>query len=137
MAQPVDTRTAEGEDFLRWLNVFSEFETNATRERQREGVHTAKAKGTYKGRPRTIDADAITRLRDKGLGPSEIAKQLKISRASVYRLAPRRLPNSDAEGSGPQQPRLDTRLARRLRLSGILGEPKARIAERKSPKDDT
>jgi DNA invertase Pin-like site-specific DNA recombinase len=114
----VTAHSVEGEDFLRWLDVFSEFEMNATRERQREGVHAAKMKGAYKGRPRTINADAIARLQDTGLGPSEIAKRLKISRASVYRLARRQLPDT-IEGSGPQRPHFAVRVVRGL--SGVLG----------------
>ena len=41
------------------LGVFAEFETNLRRERQLEGIAGAKAKGVYKGRPSTIDAEAI------------------------------------------------------------------------------
>src|SRR5690348_15093180 len=34
----------------------------------------------------TIDASAIKALKEQGLGATEIAKRLKISRASVYRV---------------------------------------------------
>ena len=68
------------------LGVFAEFETNLRRERQLEGIAAAKARGVYKGRPSTIDAEAVQRLRDEGVGPSAIAKRLGIGRASVYRL---------------------------------------------------
>ncbi len=85
--QPIDTSTAAGKAFLDMLGVFAEFETNQRRERQLEGIAAAKARGVYKGRPASIDADAIKRLRDEGLGPTAIAKRLGIGRASVYRLA--------------------------------------------------
>jgi len=64
----------------------AEFETNLRRERQLEGIAAAKARGVYKGRPATINADAIHRLREEGLGATAIAKRLGIGRASVYRL---------------------------------------------------
>jgi DNA invertase Pin-like site-specific DNA recombinase len=38
-----------------------------------------------KGRPSSIDATKVRELKQKGLGASEIAKALKIGRASVYR----------------------------------------------------
>jgi DNA invertase Pin-like site-specific DNA recombinase len=83
--QPIDTSTAAGKCFLDMLGVFAEFETNLRRERQMEGIAKAKAAGVYKGRRPTIDLDEVRELRDKGLGATEIAKRLKIGRASVYR----------------------------------------------------
>jgi DNA invertase Pin-like site-specific DNA recombinase len=53
--------------------------------RQRRGIDAAKLKGVYKGRPVTISPDAVQELRQQGLGATEIAKRLKIGRASVYR----------------------------------------------------
>jgi DNA invertase Pin-like site-specific DNA recombinase len=83
--QPIDTRTASGKAFLDMLGVFAEFETNLRRERQLEGVAAAKLRGAYKGRKRSIDETGVRRLRSQGLGPTEIARQLGIGRASVYR----------------------------------------------------
>jgi DNA invertase Pin-like site-specific DNA recombinase len=83
--QPIDTSTAAGKCFLDMLGVFAEFETNLRRERQLEGIAKAKAAGVYKGRPPSIDAAKVRDLKTKGMGPSEIAKALRIGRASVYR----------------------------------------------------
>ena len=83
--QPIDTTTAAGKAFLDMLSVFAEFETNLRKERQSEGIAKAKAAGVYKGRPATIDATKVKRLREQGFGASEIAKTLGIGRASVYR----------------------------------------------------
>jgi DNA invertase Pin-like site-specific DNA recombinase len=84
--QPIDTGTAAGKCFLDMLGVFAEFETNLRRERQAEGIAAAKDAGKYKGRPPAIDAAAITRMKADGLGVSVIARELGISRMSVYRV---------------------------------------------------
>jgi DNA invertase Pin-like site-specific DNA recombinase len=69
--QPIDTSTAAGKAFLDMLGVFAEFETNLRRERQLEGIKAAKERGVYKGRPATIDAAEIARLKAEGLGASQ------------------------------------------------------------------
>jgi DNA invertase Pin-like site-specific DNA recombinase len=84
--QPIDTSTAAGKCFLDMLGVFAEFETNLRRERQLEGIAKAKAAGVYKGRPASIDAARVREMKTAGMGPTEIAKALKIGRASVYRV---------------------------------------------------
>jgi DNA invertase Pin-like site-specific DNA recombinase len=67
------------------LGVFAEFETNLRKERQLEGIAKAKADGVYKGRPASVDQAKIAELKAQGFGPSQIARKLGISRASVYR----------------------------------------------------
>jgi DNA invertase Pin-like site-specific DNA recombinase len=84
--QPIDTGTAAGKCFLDMLGVFAEFETNLRRERQLEGIAKAKAAGVYKGRPASIDPTKVRALMAQGMGPTAIAKALKIGRASVYRM---------------------------------------------------
>ena len=67
------------------LGVFAEFETNLRKERQAEGILAAKARGAYKGgKPRT-EPDAVRRLAAEGVRPAHIARQLGISRGTVYR----------------------------------------------------
>jgi DNA invertase Pin-like site-specific DNA recombinase len=83
--QPIDTSTAAGKCFLDMLGVFAEFETNLRRERQLEGIAGAKARGVYKGRKASIDPAKVKQMKADGMGPSRIAKALKIGRASVYR----------------------------------------------------
>jgi DNA invertase Pin-like site-specific DNA recombinase len=51
---------------------------------QLEGI--AKAVGVYKGRPPSIEASRVRELKAQGMRPSDIAKTLKIGRASVYRV---------------------------------------------------
>jgi DNA invertase Pin-like site-specific DNA recombinase len=85
--QPIDTGTAAGKCFLDMLGVFAEFETNLRKERQMEGIARAKANGIYagKGRPASIDPATVRALKAQGMGATEIAKELGIGRASVYR----------------------------------------------------
>ena len=83
--QPIDTSTATGKAFLDMLGVFAEFETNLRRERQLEGIEAAKARGLYKGGKPRIDPDAVRKLIADGIKPSHIARQLGISRGTVYK----------------------------------------------------
>jgi DNA invertase Pin-like site-specific DNA recombinase len=57
-------------------------------ERQCHGIAKAKREGRYKGRVPTARRQAaeIARLKETGVGPSEIAVRLGIGRASVYRV---------------------------------------------------
>lgn len=84
--QPIDTGTAAGKAFLDMLGVFAEFETNLRRERQLEGIAAAKDRGVYKGGKPRIDATEVRRLIGEGIGPSDVARRLGITRTSVYRL---------------------------------------------------
>lgn len=84
--QPIDTGTAAGKAFLDMLGVFAEFETNLRRERQMEGIAKAKANGVYQGRKASIDVARVRQLREQGKGATEIANELGIGRASVYRV---------------------------------------------------
>lgn len=79
-----DTTTATGRLFLIILGAIAEFETTLRRERQAEGIAKAKAKGTYKGRPPTVDKEAIRALKAEGVKPAEIARRLRIAPSTVY-----------------------------------------------------
>ncbi len=83
--QPVDTSTAAVKAFFDMLGVFAEFETNLRRERQAEGIAAAKSKGVYKGRPPKIDMPEIKRRLTEGQTPTQIARDMSISRGTVYK----------------------------------------------------
>jgi DNA invertase Pin-like site-specific DNA recombinase len=83
--QPIDTSTAAGKCFLDMLGVFAEFETNLRKERQMEGINTAKQNGKYLGRKKSINDEEIRKLKRDGVSPTEIANKLGINRSSVYR----------------------------------------------------
>ncbi|MFN2310031.1 MAG: recombinase family protein, partial [Gammaproteobacteria bacterium] len=78
--QPVDTSTAAGKAFFDMLGVFAEFETNLRRERQAEGIAAAKRRGVYRGRIPKIDIDAIQAKLAEGCSPTEIARNMGVSR---------------------------------------------------------
>jgi len=80
-----DTTTSTGKLLLSMLAAIAEFETDIRKERQREGIEKAKLNGIYKGRKPSVDTAAVRSLREQGFGPVEIARQLGIARASVYR----------------------------------------------------
>ena len=71
---------------LQMIGAVAQFERAMIRERQKEGIEKAKAKGVYKGRKPSIDPDEVRTLRDSGNSPTAIAKQLGIARSSVYRM---------------------------------------------------
>lgn len=85
--------TFTGEDsamsnlLLSIMGAFAEFEHSLIKERQREGIAIARAKGVYKGRSKCLDKEQIEQMKEwkeRGLKITWIANQLKISRNSVY-----------------------------------------------------
>lgn len=71
--------------YLSILGAVAEFERSIIKQRQREGIDKAKAKGVYKGRKPTIDKDRILALRDEGHSTYKIAEVMGISRMTVHR----------------------------------------------------
>lgn len=67
------------------LGVFAEFETNLRKERQAAGIAKAKAERpeAYQGKPASVDGTAICNLLDSGMKPTDVAKKLNVSRATV------------------------------------------------------
>jgi DNA invertase Pin-like site-specific DNA recombinase len=84
----IDTSTPNGRLMLTILGGIAQFEREIMLERQREGIAKAKADGKYKGRKATAraKADEVLALKGAGKGPSAIAAELGIGRASVYRI---------------------------------------------------
>ena len=70
---------------LQMMGAFAEFERNLIKRRQLEGIRKAKERGVYKGRAKTISDDRILALHSGGAKVSDIARELGISRMSVYR----------------------------------------------------
>ena len=86
------TPTGEGKFFFTMMAAFAELERDIIHERIMAGLVAARAQGRTGGRPTVMDADKLAAARarrERGESPTQIAKALGISRASVYRhLAP-------------------------------------------------
>lgn len=69
------------------LGAFAEFERSIIRRRQREGIERAKAAGKYKGRAPSVSRQDVRRRLELRLPVSQIAREMKISRSTVYAIA--------------------------------------------------
>jgi len=69
------------------LGAFAEFERSIIRKRQREGIERAKAAGKYKGRAPSVSRQDVQRRLELRLPVSQIAREMKISRSTVYAIA--------------------------------------------------
>jgi len=87
--QSIDTTTPEGRMTYQILGAVAEFETSLRKARQREGIDRALAMGEdspFKGRPATIDVDEVKETVARLGNKTHAARELGISRQSVYRL---------------------------------------------------
>src|SRR5262245_32352096 len=86
--QAIDTSTPTGRLMFNLLGSIAQFERELSRERMLVGMAKATAESKYKGRAPTASAkaDKVRELRDAGVRPAEIARQVGISRTSVYRV---------------------------------------------------
>jgi len=73
---------------VRMMGAVAQFERDRLAERRAYGIAKAKREGRYRGRAPTARAKApeVLKLKDRGFRPDEIAKQLEIGRASVFRI---------------------------------------------------
>ncbi|WP_018261196.1 recombinase family protein [Methylobacterium sp. WSM2598] len=82
----VSTSGETGRIVLTVLGMVAQMERRFIKERQREGIEEAKAKGVYKGGTRRTDRAAVRAMHAEGKGPAEIARTFGISRMQVYRI---------------------------------------------------
>jgi len=75
------------------LGMVADMELKFIRDRQRAGIEAAKGRGVYKGRKKNIDDEEIRRLTAEGIPKAQIARDLGVSRMTVYRAI------TDTEGS--------------------------------------
>ena len=84
----IDTSTPTGKLMFTVLGGIGKFERDIMLELQKEGIAKARAERKYKGRVPTArrQSDEVIKLHNQGLKPSEIGKELGISRTSVWRI---------------------------------------------------
>jgi DNA invertase Pin-like site-specific DNA recombinase len=69
------------------MGTFAEFERALIRERQREGIALAKAKGLYRGGKPKLTSEQVAKLQEKvrvGIPKAKVARNFGISRETVY-----------------------------------------------------
>ena len=79
------TKDAAGPILVMVLGMVAEMERKFIRERQQAGIEAAKKAGVYRGRKPSVPIEKVREMRAGGMGPTEIAKVLGISRMSVHR----------------------------------------------------
>jgi DNA invertase Pin-like site-specific DNA recombinase len=67
------------------LGMVADMELKFIKDRQSAGIKAAKAEGIYKGRAKSVDDEEIRRRVAKGASKASVARDLKVSRMTVYR----------------------------------------------------
>ena len=92
ITEQIDTTTAGGRLIFHIFGALAEFERATIRERTSAGLAAARARGKKGGRPATMKpkdiAAAKAMLKDPALTVEDVAEQLKISPATLYRHIP-------------------------------------------------
>lgn len=70
---------------LSMMGAVAQFERSMIKERQREGIAKAKAKGVYTGRTKSVDDEAIRALIASGMSYRKAAEKLEVSLSTVQR----------------------------------------------------
>lgn len=86
--QHMDLGTLSGKMLFGFLSLMAEFETALRKERQREGILAAQAKGKHFGRAKMLTPVHVHQLRQQyaaGVRVKDLVKQYHMTRASIYR----------------------------------------------------
>ncbi len=84
----IDTSTTSGRFFFHVMAALSEMERELVRERTKAGLTAARARGRMGGRKPKMDASRLQsaqHLLASGMAPNEVAANLGVSRATLYR----------------------------------------------------
>jgi DNA invertase Pin-like site-specific DNA recombinase len=85
LQEDLDSEAVGMAQLLRGLQVAADFQRRAKRQGWRSEIEAAREAGAFRaGRPR-LKLDNVAELRAQGLGATEIARRLNVSRWSVYR----------------------------------------------------
>lgn len=83
-----DENSPQANLLLGFFGAVLEYERSLIRQRQAEGIALAKAQGIYMGRPPVVTEEMLAKARELialGVPKTAVAKQLNISRATLYR----------------------------------------------------
>ena len=67
------------------LGMVADMELQFIKDRQRAGIEAAKAEAVYKGRKKNVDDAEIRRRIAAGVSKASIARDLRVSRMTIYR----------------------------------------------------
>ena len=84
----IDTSTTAGRFFFHVMAALAQMERELIRERTNAGLKAARARGRMGGRKRVMDSSKVAaakRLLDAGTPATEVAKNLGVGRATLYR----------------------------------------------------
>lgn len=92
ITEKIETSSAAGKLVIHVFAALAEFERNLIRERTRAGLSAARARGRAGGRKPKLDARQILEIKrlmsDPAIPVSQIAERYKVSRTTIYKVAP-------------------------------------------------
>ncbi len=112
LTERIETRSAAGKLVFHVFAALAEFERNLIRERTQAGLAAARARGRAGGRRPKLDKQQIREIKrlmsDLTIPVSQIAQRYKVSRTTIYKVAPRSAvqaseAQSDANGKKSQR----------------------------------
>ncbi|WCM18184.1 recombinase family protein [Paraburkholderia bryophila] len=93
ITEQIETTSAAGKLVFHVFAALAEFERNLIRERTRAGLVAARARGRSGGRKPKLDARQIREIKrlmtDPTIPVGQIAERYKVSRTTIYKVAPR------------------------------------------------
>ena len=88
LQESIDTNTATGKLYFNMCGAFAQFERDVIRERTKAGLHAARARGRFGGRPKALRPDkralVVKLYREKQHTIKEICELMGISKTTLY-----------------------------------------------------